>query len=282
MSSHTPQDTPPQVTVIRPHTGWRTIDVRELASHWDLLRFLTLRSVKIRYAQSALGMGWAVIQPVAQMVVFTVIFGSLVGVGSDGSAYPVFAFVALVPWTYFASAVTQSTNSLPKNAAMLSKIYLPRMILPISEVCARLVDFAIGFVLLIGMLFIYGVQPTAGVIVVPLLILIMVIAALGIGLWLTALAIQFRDINYATEFFVQLLMYAAPVVYPASLVPERFQLLYALNPMVGVIEGFRAAFLGSRAMPWDLIGVGAAVAVFLLVSGAFFFRRREPLFADVA
>jgi lipopolysaccharide transport system permease protein len=203
-------------------------------------------------------------------------------VQSEGQPYAIFAFVALVPWTYFANALTQATASLTNDANIISKIYFPRMILPLAAVTARLVDFAIAFVMLAILLAFTGTTPTAGVLALPLLISIMVATAAGLGLWLTALAIQYRDVNHAAGFIVQLLIYAAPVVYPASLVPAHLQLLYALNPMVGVIEGFRAALLDTRAMPWDLIGVGAAAATFLAVAGMFYFRRKEHIFADVA
>jgi len=236
----------------------------------------------VRYAQSAIGVGWAVLQPVASMVVFTVIFGRLVGVESDGAPYAVFAFVALVPWTYFANCLTEGSASMVANAGMISKIYFPRLIMPMAIIGARMVDFLIASVILALLLAVYRIAPNAGVVALPALILIMTLAAAGLGLWLTALAIQFRDINYGMSFGVQLLMYAAPVVYPASLIPDRYAYLYALNPMVGVIEGFRAALLGTRAMPWDLIAIGALVATLLFFSGMLYFRRKEHVFADVA
>lgn len=270
------------LTVIEPVAGLRTPDLRELGAHRDLLRFLIARSIKVRYAQSALGIGWAVIQPLVQMIVFAIVFGRLVGVSSEGVPYALFALVGLVPWTYFANAMSEATASLPRNAQLLSKVYFPRLVLPVAEVGARLVDFAVGLLMLAAVMVYFGAAPNAQILALPILILIMMLTALGLGLWLTALAIQFRDISYATDFFVRLLMYAAPVVYPASLVPERYQYLYALNPMVGVIEGFRAALLGTRAMPWDLIGIGAGVALLLVIGGTLFFANRAPVFADVA
>jgi lipopolysaccharide transport system permease protein len=270
------------ITVIEPHSGWRLVDVRELLEYRDLFVFLIWRSIKARYAQSALGIGWAVVQPLASMVVFTLIFGRLVGVGSDGQPYAIFAFVALVPWTYFANALTQATLSLSSETNILTKIYFPRVILPLSAVAARLVDFLIAFAIMAVLLAAYGQVPNAGALMLPVLVLMMVATAAGLGLWLTALSVQYRDVNHAAGFAVQLLMYAAPVVYPASMVPPHLQLFYALNPMVGVIEGFRSGLLGTRAMPWDLIAVGGAVAVVLAVSGMFYFRRKEHVFADVA
>lgn len=254
----------------------------ELFRYRELLAFLIWRSVKVRYAQSALGVGWAVVQPVAQMVVFTLIFGKLVGVESDGAPYAVFTFVALVPWTYFSNALTQGTQSLSSNAGLLSKVYFPRVVLPLSEIGARSVDFLIAFVILLGLVLTYRIIPNTGVLVLPLLVIIIVVAAAGLSLGLSALAIQYRDINHAASFGVQLLMYAAPVVYPYSAVPDSVRLFYALNPMVGVVEGFRAAILGTRDMPWLEIGLGGLTATVLLIAGSIYFNSREHLFADVA
>lgn len=282
----TPAPTVPQpdvpVIVIRPRTGWQSVDWRELAQYRDLFLFLVWRGIKVRYAQSALGVGWAVIQPLASMVVFTIIFGRLAQIDSDGAPYALFSFVALVPWTYFANAVTEGTHSLVSNANMIRKVYFPRIILPLSAVISKLVDFAIAMLLLGALMVVFGVIPTAGVFALPLLILLMMLIAAGLGTWLTALAVQYRDINYGLNFFVQLLMYAAPVVYPASLIPERYQYWYALNPMVGVIEGFRSALLATRPMPWDFLAIGAITALVVAVSGVLYFRSREKLFADVA
>lgn len=258
------------------------INWRELAEYRDLLYFLVWRSIRVRYAQSALGVGWAIIQPVFTMLVFNVIFGSLMNVESDGAPYAIFSFVALVPWTYFSNALTGATESLVTEANMISKIYFPRMILPLTAVLARLVDFAIAMVLLAGLLVWYQTVPNIGVLMLPVLIAMMMATAAGMGMWLTAMAVQYRDIKHAMSFGVQLLMYLAPVVYPVSVIPEQYQLVYALNPMVGVIEGFRSAFLGSVEMPWDLMAIGAGSAFVLLASGAWYFRKTERIFADVA
>ena len=268
--------------VIEPHSGWRGVDWKELNEYRDLLWFMIWRNIKVRYAQSAIGIGWAIIQPVASMIVFTVVFGRLVGVESDGAPYSVFAFVALVPWTYFSNCLTEGTASMVSNAHMISKIYFPRLIMPISILGARMVDFFIAFIILLVLLAWYGVVPNSGVLVLPLLVVIMALSAAGLGLALTALAIQYRDINHGMGFAVQLLMYAAPVVYPASMVKGGWQYLYALNPMVGVIEGFRAALLSTRAMPWGLIVTGGIVAVLIFAAGLMYFRRKEHVFADVA
>ena len=270
------------VTVIEPRSGWRLIDWKELGEYSDLFFFLTWRHIKVRYAQSAIGIGWAVVQPLFYMLVFTVVFGRLARIQSDGAPYAVFAFTALVPWTYFANAVSEGAASLIVNADMISKIYFPRLILPMSIVVARLADFAIALVILAALMAWYHIIPGERIAILPLLILLMVFTAAGLGLWLAALAVQYRDVNYATTFGMQLLMYAAPVVYPVSLVPANVQMLYAVNPMVGVIEGFRAVLLETRPVPWDFIAIGSVTALIVAVSGAFYFRRKEQIFADVA
>lgn len=246
-----------------------------------MFRFLVRRSVKARYAQSVIGIGWAVVQPVFSMVVFTVIFGKLAKVSSDGAPYSLFIFAGLVPWTYFSNALTDSTGSLINSSAMLSKVHFPRLILPLSAVAAKLVDFGFAMLVLVALLAFYRVMPTPDVLALPVLVLIMVMTAAGAGMWLTSLAVQYRDVSHAMGFFVQLLMYAAPVVYPTSLVPPHWRLVYALNPMVGVIEGFRSALIGTRSMPWNVIGVGSVTAVLLLISGARYFQSKERIFADV-
>lgn len=272
----------PNVKVIEPRRGWQLVDWRELWEYRDLFLFLVWRDIKVRYAQSALGVGWAVIQPVFSMVVFTIVFGKLAKVSSDGVPYAVFSFVALVPWTYFSNALTDGVNSLVTNANMISKVYFPRVVLPMSAVLSKLVDFSIAMIVLFTLILCYGIVPNWSIVFLPFLILLMMLSAAGLGMWLTALAIQYRDVKYAMTFTVQLLMYAAPVVYPTSAVPERFQSLYALNPLVGVIEGFRAALLGTRSMPWLFLCLGTMSACAIAISGLLYFRSRERLFADVA
>ena len=269
-------------TVIEHRSGWQSVDVRELWDYRDLFLFLIWRDLKARYAQSALGVGWAVIQPVFYMIVFTIVFGRLAEVSSDGRPYAIFSYTALLPWTYFATALTDSTNSLVQGASMLSKVYFPRLVLPMSAALGKLVDFAIASVVLGVLLVWFRIVPTTWALVLPVLVVLMVLWAAGLGMWLTALAIQYRDIRHAIPFLVQLMMYGSPVVYPASLIPDQYRLLYALNPMVGVIEGFRSAVLGTNAMPWDMIGVGFAVAIVVFTGGLFYFRRTERIFADVA
>jgi lipopolysaccharide transport system permease protein len=237
--------------------------------------------VKGQYAQSVLGIGWAIIQPLFNMVVFTIVFGRLARVDSDGVPYAIFSYTALVPWTYFAGALTASGTSLVNSANVLTKVYFPRLVVPIVPVLAKLVDFAIAFVILIGMMLWFRIRPTTGVFLLPLLILLMMLTAVGVGMWLTALSVQYRDIKYGLNFGVQLLMYAAPVVYSASTIPERYRWLYGLNPMAGVIEGFRSALLDTVPMPWDFIVVGTISAVVIALSGLVYFRYMERIFADV-
>ncbi len=278
-NSHT-SDSP--VTVIEPPRGWQVIDLKELIAYRDLFWFLTYKAIRTRYAQSALGIGWAIIQPVATMVVFTLVFGKMVNVSSDGAPYAVFSFAALVPWTYFQNALTEAVASLIAQQNMLNKIYFPRLILPISIVLARLLDLAISLVLLVGILAWYRMTPNWGICLMPVFILMMIFSTAGLGLLLSAMAVQYRDVNYAMSFLVRLLMYAAPVIYPASLVPDQYRIYYGLNPMVGVIEGFRSALLGTNPMPWDLILSGLLTSVIMLFAGALYFKRKESVFADVA
>ena len=270
------------VTIIQPRSGWRLIDWKELHEYRDLFRFMVWREIRVRYAQSAVGIGWAVIQPVCSMLIFSIIFGRLADVPSDGVPYPVFNLSALVLWTYFSNALTDGVNSLISNINMLTKIYFPRMLMPMSAVAARLVDFGIGLVILGALMAWYRIVPTWYTVLLPVFVAIMVLTASGLSMWLTALAVQYRDVKHAMNFVVQLLMYAAPVVYPTSLIPKKYQLIYSLNPMVGVIEGFRAALLGTRAMPWEFLAVGAVSSLAIACLGMLYFRRRERLFADVA
>jgi lipopolysaccharide transport system permease protein len=270
-----------KTTVFEAKSGWRFIDFHELWEYRDLFYFLIWRNIKVRYAQSVLGVGWAIIQPVFSMIVFTIVFGKLAKIGSEGVPYAIFSYAALVPWTYFSNALTQSGASLVGASGMISKVYFPRLIIPMSPVLDTLVDFGISLILLVGLMIWFKIAPTIWVLTLPLLILLMMLTAAGLGMWLTALAVQYRDVNYGMKFAVQLLMYASPVVYPASLVPGQYRLLFGINPMAGVIEGFRAALIGTRPMPWDLIAVGGVTALVVAVSGGFYFRRTERIFADV-
>ena len=270
-------------TVIDPDKGDRKfIDWQELWRYRDLFWFLIWRDIKTRYAQSILGIGWAIIQPVFSMVVFTLVFGNIAKVNSEGVPYAIFSFCALVPWTFFSNSLTSSSSSLITAKNLITKVYFPRLVIPIAPVLATLIDFSISFVILMGMMLWFGIVPTVWILFVPVLVLLMILTSAGIGMWLTALAIQYRDIRYGANFFVQLLMYGSPVIYATSSVPEKYQLVYSLNPMVGVIEGFRAALLGTRAMPWEFLGIGAGMAFVFFITGILYFRRMERYFADVA
>ena len=268
--------------VIEHKSGWQPINWKELWRYRDLFLFLIWRDVKTKYAQSILGIGWAVIQPVFSMIVFTIVFGKLARINSDGVPYSIFSFTALVPWTYFSAALSSSSVSLLSASGMMTKVYFPRLVIPLAPVLSKLVDFSIAFIILLGMMVYFGFYPSIEIIYLPLLILLMVLTASGMGMWFTALAIKYRDINYAMGFIIQLLMYGAPVVYPASNVPENYRLLYSLFPMAGVIEGFRSILLKTNPIPWDMIWIGIMVAIALFISGMFFFRRTERYFADIA
>ena len=266
-------------STIEPQNGWQLVDVRELWAYRDLLYFLVRRNVQVLYKQTVLGFAWAVIRPFLTMIIFSVVFGRLARVPSDGIPYPIFSYAALVPWIYFATAMTQSTESLVTSANLLTKVYFPRIMIPLTPVIAGLVDFVIALVMLAILMVVFRIEPTLNVVFMPLLVILMVLTATGIGMWLSAMAIQYRDIKYAIHFLVQVLMYAAPVAWPASLLPSRFRVIYGLYPMAGVIEGFRSALLGGTSMPWDLILPGTVVAIVLFVTGAVYFRSMERRFA---
>lgn len=272
-----------QKTLIDPSIkNRRLVDWRELWRYRDLFWFLVWRDIKTKYAQSILGVGWAVIQPVFSMIIFTVIFGNLAKIDSEGVPYAIFSYTALVPWTYFSSSLTNAGGSLLAAKNMITKVYFPRLVIPIVPVLATLVDFFVSLLILIGLMIWFGIIPTIGSFLIPLFVLLMMLTASGLGMWLTALAIQYRDIRYGLNFFVRLLMYASPVIYATSTIPEKYHLFYALNPMVGVIEGFRAVLLSTREIPWEFLGVGTLSAVFFFITGALYFRKMENKFADVA
>ena len=275
-----------QPIIIEPIRGWQAVNWRELRDYRDLYRFLVDRDIKVLYKQTVLGFGWAILRPVLSMVIFTIIFGNLAQVSSDGVPYPVFSYVALVPWLYFSSALTASALSLVSNTEMLTKVYFPRLLFPLTPPASKLVDFAISFVIVFILMAWFRIAPTAGILALPVLAGLMIFTAAGAGLWFAAMAVQYRDVKHAMPFVTQLLMYAAPVVWSGSLIPERFgqtgQLLFALYPMVGIIEGFRSALLNTGPMPWDMIAVGTVSASFIFISGLFYFRRMEATFADVA
>jgi lipopolysaccharide transport system permease protein len=277
------QDRSTDIIMIDPTIRRRQlINWRELWQYKDLFLFLIWRDIKTRYAQSVLGVGWAIIQPVFSMIVFTIVFGNLAKVNSEGVPYAIFSYTALVPWTYFSSSLTSASSSLISAKNMLTKVYFPRLVIPISPVLATLVDFGVSFLILVGMMFWFGISPSISIILIPVFVLLMMLTAAGVGMWLTALSIQYRDIRYGLNFFVRLLMYASPVIYATSSIPEKYYYYYALNPMVGVIEGFRAVLLKTRPVPWDFLGIGTAMAVVFFITGALYFRKMENIFADVA
>lgn len=269
------------LTVITPPAGWSSLGLRELWEYRELLYFLTWRDVKVRYKQTALGASWAIIQPLSTMVVFSLFFGGLASVPSDGVPYPLFSFAALVPWTFFSNGLTQSANSVVLSQNLITKIYFPRLAIPLATVLSGLVDLVLAFLVLVGLMMYYGVVPGPRVIWLAPLVLLALATALGVGLWLAALNVQYRDVRYAVPFLTQLWLFATPVAYPSSLLDEPWRTLYGINPMVGVVEGFRWTLLGSGPSPGPMVLVSTAAAVVVLVGGALYFRRMERTFADV-
>ena len=266
--------------IIRPPRKWVPVDFKELWEYRELLYFFTWRDVKLRYKQTGLGIAWAIIQPLFLMVVFSLFFGGLAQIPSDGVPYPLFSLAALLPWTLFAEGMTRSTISMVSNAGIMTKVYFPRLIMPAASIMSPLVDFCVAFGILIIMMAYYGFVPTINVIFLPLLVVFAMMTSLAVGLWLSALNVKYRDFQYTVPFLIQIWMFASPVVYPASMVPEQFRFLYALNPMTGVIEGFRWALLGTNP-PSMMIFISLGVVIALLVSGVFYFRRMEQYFADI-
>jgi len=268
-------------TTIKPSYGWAALNLRDLLLYRELIFFMTWRDLKVRYKQTLLGASWAILQPFLTMVVFSIFFGNLAKVPSDGVPYPIFSYTALIPWTLFSKALQDASRSLVANSHMITKVYFPRMILPLSSVMAGVVDFLIAFVVLLGMMFFFNIFPTVNVLVLPLFLLLALVTSVGVGLWLSALNVLFRDINYVLPFLTQFWMYLTPVAYPSSMVPSEWQVIYALNPMTGVVEGFRWALLGTGQPPGIMTLVSSVAAVILLISGMFYFRRMERLFADM-
>jgi lipopolysaccharide transport system permease protein len=266
---------------IRPARGWTGLELRELWQYRELLFFLIWRDIKVRYKQTALGATWAILQPVFSMVVFSLFFGRLAKVPSDGIPYPVFAYCALLPWQLFAYALAESSNSVVANERLITKVYFPRLVIPIAGVLAGLVDFAIAFSVLVVLMLHYGIAPTWTIATLPLFVLLAILTALAVGLWLSALNVQYRDVRYTVGFLTQIWLFLSPVAYPSSLVPARWRPLYGLNPMAGVVEGFRWALLGKTPAPGAMLAVSVTVVVFLLIGGLFYFRRMESSFADV-
>jgi lipopolysaccharide transport system permease protein len=280
LGAASPVDDSP-LTVIEPPRGWTSLGLRELWTYRELLYFLSWRDIKVRYKQTALGAAWAIIQPFSTMVVFSLFLGHLAAVPSDGVPYPLFSFAALVPWTFFANGLTQSANSVVASQSLVTKIYFPRLAIPIATVLSGVVDFAIALAVLGGMMAHYGVGLTARALwVVPLLALALA-AALGVGLWLAALNVQYRDVRYTVPFLTQLWLFATPIAYPSSLLEEPWRTVYGINPMAGVVEGFRWALVDAAPAPGPMVLVSCAATLAVLLGGALYFRRMERSFADV-
>jgi lipopolysaccharide transport system permease protein len=269
------------LVVFEPSKGWRSLELKELWKYRELLYFLTWRDVKVRYKQTTLGVAWTVIQPLMTMVIFSLIFGQLAKLPSEDVPYPIFSYAALLPWQLFSGALTRAGTSLVGNANLLTKVYFPRLIIPLSAITAGLVDFAISFLVLLGLMFYYAIVPTWTMLLLPFLVLFAVLTALGVGLWLSALNVQYRDVQHMIPFLVQFWMFASPVAYSAGLIPKRlWRIVYGLNPMAGVIHGFRWVLLNSKP-PDELMIVSVIMVVMLLISGLFYFRRMEKMFADI-
>lgn len=269
------------VVMVKPTKGWPSLKLDEIWAYRELLYFLVWRDVKVRYKQTALGAAWAILQPLLTMVVFTFVFGRFARVPSNGLPYPLFSFTALLPWQYFASAMSNSSVSVVNNANLVSKVYFPRFIVPLASAIAPIVDFAIAFVILLGMMLFYGIIPTWRVATLPLFLLLAFITSVAVGLWLSALNVRYRDVGHIIPFLVQIWMFVSPIAYPSHLVPERWRLLYGLNPLAGVVEGFRWALLGNGQPPGMLVLASLAMVLLILVSGVCYFQRTEDTFADV-
>ena len=267
--------------VVTPSRGWVSLQLRSLWEYRELLYFLVWRDVKVRYKQTVLGVMWAVLQPFMTMVVFSIFFGRLGQIPSDGLPYPVFAYTALLPWQLFAGSLVASSNSLIVNQGLVTKVYFPRLVIPLSAVFVGLVDFSVSFAILLGLMMYYGIFPSLAVVFVPLFVLLSIVAALAVGVWLAALNVQYRDVQYTIPFLTQFWLFITPIAYPSSLVPEQWRTVYSLNPMVGVVDGFRWALLGQTPPPDVSVVVSTLVTGILLLSGLVYFRRMERSFADV-
>jgi lipopolysaccharide transport system permease protein len=267
--------------IIKPKKGWQIIDFRELRQFRDLLFFLVIRDIKVKYKQTVLGGLWAIIQPLFSMIIFTIFFGRLAKIPSDGVPYPVFNFTAMVIWTYFSGAINSAGNSLIGDSRLISKVYFPRLFIPLAPVLAGLLDFVIAFILLVGMILYYRIIPTGMILFAPVLVFLMALSACGMGMFLAALNAKYRDIRYAIPFLIQLWLFASPIVYPASLVPEKYRLIYALNPICGIIEGFRSSLLGTTSFPWVMVAISMLMSIAMFLIGLQYFKQTERYFADI-
>mgnify|MGYP001822589885 FL=1 len=268
------------VTLIEAESGWNLPDFKELKAYQDVFYFLVWRDIKVLYAQTVLGFSWAILNPLVQIIIFSIIFGKVAKIPTDGIPYVLFSTVAISPWTYMSESMSTSSQSLVAGQNLLGKVYFPRLIFPLTSVLAKLVDFSISLMLVVAVMIYYQVSPTWNLVYLPLLVLLMMIVPSGVGLWLSALAIRYRDVKFAMPFIIRMLIYSAPILYSASAIPDQYRFLYSLNPIVAVVEGFRACLLG-LPMPWEFILPGSLVAVLVLMFGAVYFRRMERVFVDV-
>lgn len=268
-------------TVIEPPRGWQVLDLSEVWHYRELLYFLAWRDIKVRYKQTVIGVLWVVLQPILTIIIFSIIFGKLLNVPTNGQPYPVFSYVALLPWTFFSGALGRAGASLVADANLISKVYFPRLILPFAAILSLLVDFGVSFIILLGLLILYGSVPGVSILVLPLLLGLSFLTALAFGLWLSALNIKYRDITYIIPFLIQLWFFLTPVAYPSSIIPEAWRFAYSLNPMTGVVEGFRWALLGDQNAPWIALLLSSLIVVVVFVSGLLYFRHMEYEFADV-
>lgn len=267
--------------VIQPSRGWNPINFKELWEYRELLYFLVWRDIKVRYKQTVLGAAWAILQPFLTMIVFSIFFGQLAKLPSDGIPYPIFTYTALLPWQLFTYSVTQSAESLVANQQLITKVYFPRLVIPIAAIMSGTVDFILSFFVLLGLMFYYGIVPTIAIIALPFFIILTLATALGVGLWLSVLNVRYRDVRYTIPFLVQIWLFVTPVVYSSTLVPSNWRLLYGLNPMAGVVEGFRWALLGKTNFSLPIVIASSFIVIILLVGGLFNFRRMEKSFADI-
>lgn len=272
----------PATVFIKPSTGFAALNLRDLWTYRELIYFMIWRDIKVRYKQTVLGAAWAIIQPVLTMLIFTFIFGQVARLPTDGGIpYPIFSYTALLPWGLFVAALNQASRSLTSNQNMVTKIYFPRLVLPLASILSGLVDFAIAFVILVGLMFYYGVTPSINVLwTLPMFLLLAIVTALGVALWLSAINVQYRDVNYALPFITQFWLFLTPIAYSSSLISEKWQLVYSLNPMAGVVNGFRWALLGTNTGPGPEMAVSVLISILILISGLFYFRNMEKTFAD--
>jgi len=268
------------LTIIKPRSGWRVIDFKELMEYRGLFLSLVWKDIKVMYAQTVLGLAWAILQPAIHIVMFTIIFGKVARISTDGIPYVLFSSVAIIPWSYISQSMTQSSQSLISGQHMLGKIYFPRLVFPIAPILSRLVNFAVSLLIIFGVMAYYRVSPTLNLLFLPIFIIMMISIPATAGMWLSSLAIRFRDVQQIMPFFIQLLMYTAPIIYPGSAIPEKYRVIYSLNPIVGVIEGFRACLLG-MPLPWLYIWPGMITGTILLITGALYFRKMERIIVDV-